>query len=205
MSHPINLESLFDAAIFAARKHQGQVRKDEQASPYITHPLAVARELASLGQIYDQNILIAAILHDTIEDTATQPDEIRIQFGAEVLAIVLEVSDDKSLDKLCRKQRQVINAPQLSYPARIIKLGDKLLNCRDILHTPPQKWTLKRRQEYIQWAADVITQIRGTNANLENAFDLLVSDAESILNFHLEPFETVNNRPWGPGSSDKCA
>lgn len=204
MTHPINLDTLFDAAIFAAWKHQGQVRKDEHASPYITHPLAVAREISSTGQVHDQAILVAAILHDTIEDTATQPEEIRRKFGAEVLATVLEVSDDKSLAKICRKQRQVIHAPRLSYPARIIKLGDKLLNCRDILHTPPKQWTLNRRQDYVQWAADVIAQIRGTNANLENAFDKLLIEAESILNFHLEPFDTVNSRPWGPGSSDKC-
>jgi GTP diphosphokinase / guanosine-3',5'-bis(diphosphate) 3'-diphosphatase len=167
MTHPINLDTLFDAAIFAAWKHQGQVRKDEHASSYITHPLAVAREISSIGQVYDQAILVAAILHDTIEDTDTKPEEIRQQFGADVLAIVLEVSDDKSLDKICRKQRQVIHASRLSYPARIIKLGDKLVNCRDILHTPPKKWTLERRQEYVQWAADVIAKFAAQTQTLK--------------------------------------
>jgi guanosine-3',5'-bis(diphosphate) 3'-pyrophosphohydrolase len=205
MTHPIKLDEIFEATIFAAWKHQGQVRKDERASPYITHPLAVAREIFTTGQVYDQHILNAAILHDTIEDTDTSPEEIREYFGEEVLAMVLEVSDDKSVDKMCRKQRQVINAPRLSYPARIIKLADKLVNCRDILHTPPEKWKLKRRQEYIQWAADVIVQIRDTNKNLEDAFDELIIEAQARLYFHLEPFETVNNRPWGPGASDKCA
>lgn len=204
MSQIFNLDAILDAAIFAARKHQGQVRKDRQASPYVTHPLTVTRLIQATGKIHDQDILIAAVLHDTIEDTQTRPKEIRDQFGEDVLAIVLEVSDDKSLKKLCRKQRQVINAPRLSYPAKIIKIADKIANCRDILHSPPKKWSRKRRQEYLQWSADVVEQIRGTNPPLEAAFDALLTEAETMLRFKIEPFSTVNNRPWGPGASDKC-
>lgn len=198
MTQKTNLETILEATIFAARKHQGQVRKDQRASPYITHPLAVCREIYTTGQVSELNILIGAILHDTIEDTHTTTDEIREHFGEEVLAIVLELTDDKSLPKELRKQLQVTHAPDLSYPARIIKLADKLVNCRDILHTPPKNWDLVRRQEYIQWAADVVAQIRGTNTLLEAAFDEMLSEAETILDFHLEPFTTVKNRPWGP-------
>ncbi|HOE70792.1 MAG TPA: HD domain-containing protein [Brevefilum sp.] len=205
MTHPFNLDIIFQAIIFATRKHNGQVRKGELAAPYIIHPLAVAREIFTTGQVDDPQVLVAAILHDTIEDTDTKPEEICALFGEEVLNIVLEVSDDKLLDKMCRKQRQVINAPHLSYLARIVKLADKLVNCRDILYFPPYKWPLTRRQEYIQWSADVIAQIRGTNANLETAFDELLIKAQARLEFHLEPFELVDNRPWGPGATDKCA
>lgn len=205
MTHPLDLDAIFEAIIFAARKHHGQERKDGHVSPYITHPLAVARVIFSIGQVYDQDILNAAILHDTLEDTQTSPNEIRARFGEDVLAIILQVSDDKSLEKNLRKQLQVLHAQELSYPARIIKLADKLCNCRDMLHIPPKNWELKRRQDYIQWAADVIAQVRGTNPNLEAAFDELIIEAEAMLNFHLEPFETVNNRPWGPGASNTSA
>ncbi len=198
MNPPFNLDLILDATIFAVLKHHGHVRKDENASPYVTHPLAVAREIYATGQVNDQHILIAAILHDTIEDTPTTADEIRSQFGEEVLAIVQELTDDKSLEKQRRKWLQVIHAPQLSYPARIIKLGDKIVNCRDILNTPPKDWSLTRRQEYIQWAADVIFQIRGANAALEYAFDSLLREAGASINFHLQPFSSVHERPYAP-------
>ncbi len=198
MCPTFNLDVILDAAIFAVLKHHGQVRKDHSASPYVSHPLAVAREIYTTGQVTDQVILTAAILHDTIEDTSTTADEIQAQFGEEVLAIVLEVTDNKSLNKQLRKWLQVIHAPQLSYPARIIKFGDKIVNCRDILHTPPNGWDLTRRQEYIQWAADVIFQIRGANTALENTFDSLLRQAEADLNFRLKSFQSVDTRPYAP-------
>jgi len=192
------LDAILDAAIFAAEKHQGQVRKDEGASPYVTHPLTVAREVFTTGKVSDLTVLIAAILHDTLEDTPTIDEEISTHFGDEVLSIVREVTDDKSLNKALRKRLQVIHAPELSHPARIIKLADKLVNCRDILFTPPKNWNIDRRRDYIQWGADVIAQIRGTNPGLEDAFDRMLSEAETRFDFHIEPFSTVHNRPWGP-------
>jgi GTP diphosphokinase / guanosine-3',5'-bis(diphosphate) 3'-diphosphatase len=200
MTDIYQLDAILDAAIFAAQKHQGHIRKDERASPYITHPLAVARAINKIGKINDPTLLIAAILHDTIEDTNTTEAEIQERFGKEILSIVLEVTDDKSQNKMARKQQQVIHAPDLTRGAKIIKLADKLTNCLDILHTPPKDWSLNRRQEYIQWAADVVAQIRGTNPPLEAAFDEMLSQAEKSLDYRLEPFETVNNRPWGPNS-----
>ena len=192
------LDTILEAAIFAACKHQGHIRKDALASPYITHPLTVAREIYAIGKVDDQPILVAAILHDTLEDTKTTRDELRQHFGQEVLSIVLEVTDDKTLIKERRKQLQVIHAPQLSNAARIIKIADKLVNCRDIWHMPPKDWSLVRRQEYIQWAADVLAQIRGTNPPLEAAFEKMAAQAEAELDFSLQPFDTVNQRPWGP-------
>ncbi len=93
------LDHIIDTIIFAAGKHQGQVRKDENHSPYITHPIAVAQAIAEIGQVADLLVLKAAILHDTIEDTQTTEEEIRQAFGQDVLEVVLEVTDDKSLEK----------------------------------------------------------------------------------------------------------
>ena len=108
MTHPFNLDIIFQAIIFATRKHHGQVRKGELAAPYIIHPLAVAREIFTTGQVDDPQVLVAAILHDTLEDTDTKPEEIRSLFGEEVLNIVLEVSDDKSQEK-CAENNSVIS------------------------------------------------------------------------------------------------
>jgi len=198
MASKIDLDRLLEAIDFAARKHQNQVRKDQCSSPYITHPLSVAQVIWQTGGVEAMHILIAAILHDTIEDTDTTEGEIREQFGEEILTLILEVTDDKSLEKMERKRLQVAHASDLTYTAKIIKLADKLVNCRDILLSPPRDWSLNRRQNYIQWAADVTHPIRGTNPPLENAFDEMLQEAQKQFAFTIQPFETVNQRPWAP-------
>ena len=91
-----------------------QRRKDKEASPYINHPIAVAHLLADTGGVNDLVTLMAAVLHDTIEDTETTAEELEAQFGRTVRKVVEEVTDDKSLEKAVRKQRQVDHAPHLS-------------------------------------------------------------------------------------------
>ena len=162
---------LLDALAFAADKHRNQRRKDAEASPYINHPIALADVLANEGGVTDENVLIAAILHDTIEDTETSADELRTHFGEAVTAIVLEVTDDKSLPKAERKRLQVEHAPHASREAKLVKLADKICNLRDIKAHPPRDWTLERRREYFDWALSVVDEIRGTNARLERKFD----------------------------------
>ncbi len=142
--------------------------------------------------------MIAAVLHDTLEDTTATIKELTKYFGQKVTDIVDEVTDDKSLDKDERKRLQVRHAPSLTYEARVVKLGDKLVNCRDILNSPPAGWSKRRMQEYIQWAFDVIAQIRGTNNYLEAAFDNLVIEAEEQLDFTIQPFDTIDQRKWAP-------
>jgi len=193
-----DLDPIFKAVLFAAVKHDGQIRKDAQGSPYITHPIQVAQALVEIGHVTETSTLVAAILHDTLEDTKTTRDEIRDTFGEEILQIVLEVTDNKSLEKMERKRQQVIHAPHISDQAKNIKLGDKLINCRDILNSPPKNWTLERRREYIQWAADVVENLRNTNAALEFAFDQMLLEAEERLAFLIEPYDNINQRPWAP-------
>ncbi len=201
MPFDLDLSDIFQAASFAARKHAGQFRKDKNRSPYITHPLAVARTLWEVGEVHDPLTLIAALLHDTVEDTDTSPDEIEAKFGTAVKDVVMEVTDDKSLPKIVRKHLQVAHAPNLSRPAKLLKLGDKIVNCRDILTSPPADWTLQRRRDYIQWAADVIAGLRGTNAVLENTFDQIAAEAEEKLNYQIQSIDTLKNRPWRPHAS----
>ena len=159
------------AASFAAQKHSTQRRKDAEASPYINHPLALATLLANEGGVEDVDVLCAAVLHDTIEDTATTAAELAARFGAEVAAVVVEVTDDKTLPKLQRKQLQIEHAPHLSRPAKLVKLADKLCNLRDIIEAPPANWALERRAAYVTWTRDVVAGLRGTCPPLEAAFD----------------------------------
>jgi guanosine-3',5'-bis(diphosphate) 3'-pyrophosphohydrolase len=168
------------AAAFAANKHRNQRRKDVDASPYINHPIALANVLANEGGIANKDVLCAAMLHDTIEDTETTEAELRLAFGDKITSIVLEVTDDKSLDKAARKQMQIAHAPHISIEAKMVKLADKICNLRDILATPPAGWPLQRKLAYFEWANDVVAGLRGTNIKLERVFDGLVAQGLAL-------------------------
>lgn len=160
---------------FAAEKHRHQRRKGQDASPYINHPIQVAGTLWEVGDIHDIVVIIAALLHDTLEDTDATCEEIQTLFGNDVLQVVLEVTDDKTLPKMERKRLQVENAPHKSIRAKQLKLADKICNVYDIIHAPPHNWSLQRRQEYITWSEQVVVGLRGTNAALESYYDTLVT------------------------------
>src|SRR2546430_13524420 len=113
---------------FAAERHRDQRRKDANASPYINHPIAVASVLATEAAVTDQATLLAALLHDTIEDTGTTLQELEQLFGTEVAAPVGEMADDKSLPKGARKQRQVEHAARGAPQAKCPKSTAKISN-----------------------------------------------------------------------------
>ena len=162
---------LLKALAFAALKHRDQRRKNEAASPYINHPIALADVLWHEGGVRDAAVLAAALLHDTIEDTDTKPEELRKEFGDAIADIVLEVTDDKSLPKPERKRLQVEHAGDISQAAQLVKLADKICNVRDVAGEPPKHWDLQRRRAYFDWAREVVDGMRGANALLEAAFD----------------------------------
>lgn len=156
--------SLFMSALkFGAEKHRKQKRKGAEETPYFNHPIDVTETLWRVGGVRDINILIAAILHDTIEDTETEPEEVESRFGSAILSLVKEVSDDKSLPKVERKELQVLHAPHLSPGAKLIKIADKICNIQDVTHSPPSHWSLQRRLGYFDWAERVVTGLQGCN------------------------------------------
>lgn len=164
--------NLFIKAIaFAADKHRNQRRKDADASPYINHPIALANVLANEAGIEDNKVIIAAVLHDTIEDTDTTERELAKLFSDEIASIVLEVTDDKALPKAERKRLQIELASTISRRAKLVKLSDKICNLRDVASRPPTNWSLERRQEYFEWAKAVIDGLRGCHPTLEHLFD----------------------------------
>ncbi|XP_004693064.1 PREDICTED: guanosine-3',5'-bis(diphosphate) 3'-pyrophosphohydrolase MESH1 [Condylura cristata] len=167
---------LLEAADFAARKHRWQRRKDPEGTPYINHPIGVARILTHEAGIADVVVLQAALLHDTVEDTDTTLDELELHFGAQVRRLVAEVTDDKTLPKLERKRLQVERAPHSSPGAKLVKLADKLHNLRDLNRCTPQGWSAARVQEYFQWAAQVVRGLQGTSPPLEEALRQLFKE-----------------------------
>ena len=162
---------LLAAIAFASGKHSTQRRKGADASPYINHPITVAHLLADTGGITDLTTLVAAVLHDTIEDTETTPSELDDHFGTAVRQVVEEVTDDKLLDKPVRKQLQIDHAPHLSSRAKAIKLADKIANLLDVTDNPPPDWSTARRLEYFDWTERVVAGCRGTNEALEKLYD----------------------------------
>lgn len=159
------------AASFAADRHRDQRRKGADESPYINHPFAVASALCDEGGVTDGELLAAALLHDTIEDTATTHDELRKAFGTRVAGIVAEVTDDKRLSKAERKRQQLDNASHVSRDAQQLKIADKLCNLREILSSPPADWPMFRKYEYFDWAKAVVDQVRASNPRLAEKFD----------------------------------
>ena len=159
------------AASFAAQKHSTQRRKDADASPYINHPLSLAKVLTVEGGCTDVETICAALLHDTVEDTETTLEELEFEFGVEIRKIVQEVTDDKSLKSEVRKLAQIEHAAHISNKAKRVKLADKICNLRDIVSSPPLNWSLERKQAYFDWAKAVIDNLRGVDAKLEKVFD----------------------------------
>jgi guanosine-3',5'-bis(diphosphate) 3'-pyrophosphohydrolase len=176
-----NTGKLLEALRFSAEKHRNQRRKDSEHSPYINHPIEVAQLMWEVGGVRDVDVLLAAVLHDTIEDTDTRPEEISGRFGENVLSLVTEVTDDKSLPKDERKRLQIVNAPHKTYGAKLIKLADKACNVRNLVTMPPKDWSLERRQEYLLWGEKVVAGLRGTNAALEEYYNHELSSGKLLL------------------------
>ena len=177
MNHTLILK----AAHFSAQKHSRQRRKDEDASPYINHPISVALAIAQIGGVDDPEILAAALLHDTLEDTETTPEELEAEFGKKVCDYVLDVTDDKTLPKDERKRRQIEHAKKISKGAALIKLGDKISNVTDVTNNPPADWDINRRKQYLDWAEKVIENCPKVNDRMENKFQEIIKQGREAL------------------------
>ena len=167
-SNDLNL--IVRALAFAAHKHRDQRRKNAEASPYINHPIALADVLTNEAGISDPIVICAALLHDTIEDTQTTHTELHHHFGAAIADVVLEVTDDKNLPKVMRKQLQIDHAHELSSAATLVKLADKICNLRDMVDQAPAGWDTERKREYFDWAKQVVDHLPAIHPVLKGLF-----------------------------------
>lgn len=163
-------EKYKSAIEFSATKHEGQFRKDKNKTPYIIHPMGVSFSLFREGDIRDLDTLIAALLHDTLEDTDTSFDEIKKRFGEKVAEPVRELTNDPNLTTEENKQRQVDHAPFLSPTAKLVKLSDRLYNVRD-LNVPPPSWDHEKVASYLNWGKKLLAALKGTNEKMEKALE----------------------------------
>jgi guanosine-3',5'-bis(diphosphate) 3'-pyrophosphohydrolase len=163
------------ATSFAAEKHRNQRRKGKDQTPYINHPIEVAAILVRCG-VWDENVLIAALLHDTVEDTDTTFEEIELRYGERVRRIVEECTDDKKLPKVQRKIAQVEHVRTISTEAKLVKMADKIHNLSTMTGHDgdiPLGWDRRRVQGYFVWARKVCDQMTGINALLDEKLDAL--------------------------------
>src|SRR3954451_3575402 len=192
--------SVLTAADAAARWHVHQRRKGSAQEPYINHLLEVAKLVAQATEGADPQLVIAALLHDAVEDQGVKPETIARDFGRHVADIVMEVTDDKSLPKAERKRKQVETAPKKSREAKLIKLADKTSNLRAVATSPAPDWSVERRREYVEWAMNVAKGLRGTSPWLEDQFHNAVKQALRSL----DPFEAkFSSSKEGVGNCNK--
>jgi len=164
------MQRILHAAQYAAEKHAQQRRKGASAEPYVNHVLEVARMVADALPEPDPNLVIAALLHDVVEDAEVTRADLVAEFNEDVASLVMEVTDDKSLPKQERKRLQVEHAPHKSVRAQMIKVADKISNLRAMLKSPPAGWDLQRRKEYAIWADRVVSGLTAPSPRLMTEF-----------------------------------
>ena len=187
------LVTVLRAADAAARWHVNLRRKGTAQEPYVTHLLEVAMLVAEATGGADPNLIVAALLHDTIEDQGVTRQEIAAQFNDDVADLVVEVTDNKKLPKAERKRLQIEHAPKLTPRAKILKFADKISNLRSLATSPPADWPMQRRIDYVVWTMEVVQGLRGASDLLEQEFDRAAADAERIIPWRQKADST--NRP----------
>jgi guanosine-3',5'-bis(diphosphate) 3'-pyrophosphohydrolase len=179
MLPPLRLVS--EAAELAAHRHNGMARKGRGSEPYINHLAEVANLLAAATDGADAELVAAAWLHDSIEDTGTTREELVQKFSERVASLVVECTDDMSLPKSERRRLQVVHAPHKSSGAKLIKIADKISNIRARILPDPSADERDDLADYTDWAEQVVAGCRGGNAWLDKTFDEAVAKARSTL------------------------
>jgi guanosine-3',5'-bis(diphosphate) 3'-pyrophosphohydrolase len=175
------VSKILNAAQAAARWHAKQRRKGSARVPYINHLLEVAKLVDQATDSMDPDLIIAALLHDAIEDQGVDRAAIAEQFGEDVATLVEEVSDDKSLPQDVRMRLQIEQASRKSRRAKILKLANKISNVTDIGNDPPPDWPVERQRQYVQWGRDVVAGLRGASPELEHQFDEAAAEADRLI------------------------
>ncbi|MFG1350481.1 HD domain-containing protein [Xanthobacter autotrophicus] len=175
------MTELTRALAFAAEAHANQRRKGAAQEPYINHLIEVLDLVARATEGDDTDLLIAATLHDVVEDTSLSAAEVAAAFGERVASIVVENSDDMSLPKDERRRHRITTMADKSQAARIVKMADVISNLRAIVVSPPAGWSADRKLGYLEGCRQLIDAGRGANATLEALFDQTAHDVECAI------------------------
>jgi (p)ppGpp synthase/HD superfamily hydrolase len=170
-----------EAAEFAAHRHNGMQRKGRSNEPYINHLAEVANLLAAATDGSDAELVAAGWLHDAVEDTGVTREELAARFGERVAALVVEVTDNMSLPKQQRRQKQIEDAPHKSPGAKMIKIADKISNTRVRMVSSPSREERDDLADYVAWGEKVVAGCRGVSPVLDAKFDEAIKAARSVL------------------------
>ena len=173
------MTTIDQARHFAETVHAGQTRKGAAREPYITHLAEVAALVAEFGG--SPAAIMAAWLHDTVEDCGTSPDEIARQFGPDVAYVVAQLTDDKSLPKAERKALQIIHAPGKTRDATLVKICDKLSNVRTVGDAPPVHWDEERQVAYLDRAQHVVSALPGGATWARDQFSATLARSRKLV------------------------
>jgi len=168
-----NRAIVFEALDFAARRHRDQRRKGPGGAPYVNHLIEVVRLLSVVAGVEDPEVLAAGALHDVLEDTKTQPEELTEHFGSRVTNLVRSLTDDRTLS---RETRRAITLKHLSIAeeiVRLIKLADLTSNVAEL----PSDWDHERRQTYLDWSARAAQLCFGQSEALDRLYQQRVLNA----------------------------
>lgn len=178
---------VMEALGFAAQAHANQRRKGAAQEPYVNHLIEVAALTAQATQGLDETAILAALLHDVVEDTPVTLAELSDRFGPEVAVVVAETSDDMSLPKAERQRARIANAPGKSPTARLVKTADVISNLRAIGKSPPAGWGCDRQLGYLEGCRTLVSAMHGGHPGLERVFAATVAEAERAIRARMDP------------------
>jgi len=181
------MPELLEALQFAAIKHQYDRRAGYSRLPYINHLIEVADLVREATGGTDTDALVAALLHDVVEDTPVTPGELAELFGDEVARVVVEDSDDMSLPKDERRRARIAAAAHKSPRARLVKAADLISNLRAVATSPPAGWGCDRQLGYLDGCRQLMDAMRGTSPALEARFDAEAAEAERTIRAQMAP------------------
>ena len=162
------------AVAFACEAHRGQKRTEAGGEvDYVVHPLRVAEHVRRLAGVDDVEILCAAVLHDTIEDSGTRYDELAAEFGDRVARIVAELTNDGRLPKAERHQDMIRRLATASPDAKLIKLADRYDNLLSVIPTNSDK-----RSRILAETPKLLISIQGTCPPLETRIQALLAKVQ---------------------------
>ena len=176
-----DLRRLTKALLFAAEAHRNQRRKGAAQEPYLNHLIEVLDLVVQATDGTDMDMVLAALLHDVVEDTSTTYEDIVANFGEHVAQIVHENSDDMSLPKDERRRARIAAMPLKSREAKIVKMADVISNLRAIAVSPPAGWSAERKLGYLNACRELVDAARGTEPGIERMFDETAAKVESTV------------------------
>lgn len=176
-----DIRRVMAALAFAARAHANQRRKGAAQEPYVNHLIEVAQLVAEATGGADEDAIMAALLHDAVEDTPATAEELARLFGAEVARVVVENSDDMTLPKDERRRARIAAAPRKSARARLVKAADLISNLRAMAASPPAGWPTDRKLGYLDGCRALMEAARGFNPAIEAAFAETAAETERAI------------------------